>query len=212
MKKITALILSIIIAVTFFGCDNSSAETTIVEKTFDEKVQDLAYIANLKQYDASAAEKACILYSEYQNLSELEKESHVLNHTRTYNLFLSVLSRVEVLTIAEIATELAIEHIKSDLLRPSSFELVKYYTSIGTSISRDDEEWVIEVVIDYSAQVKSGGFDRYTEIVYFYLPWLNGYEPYEPSRECLQNALIHSDERLSIFSHYIITDGILTKR
>lgn len=208
MKKITTLILSLIIAVTFCSCDNSAIETTTLEKTFDEKIQELAYIADLKKYDVAAEEKANILYLEYQSLSESEKES-----LENDDILFDVLRRAEVLTIAEVTTALAIEHIKSDLLRPSSFELVESLVYIDTfPFLSDDKKWEIEVAIDYSAQIKAGGFDRYTEIVYFYLPWLDGYKPYEPSRECLQNALIHSDERLSIFSHYIITDGILTDK
>lgn len=209
MKKITALILSIIIAVTFFGCDNSSAETTVVKKTFKEKVEDLAYIAELKQYDASAAEKACVLHSEYQNLSESEKEA--LEH---YDLLYDVLNKAEALTIAEVATELAIEYIKSDLLRPSSFELVGSLASIDLyPFLKHDRRWEIEVAIDYSAQTKGGGFDRKIEIVPFYLPRLDKYGRYEPSQECIKNSLIHSDERLYISlsdSDYAITNGILT--
>lgn len=213
MKKITALILSIIIAVTFFGCDNSSAETTVVEKTFDEKVQDLAYIANLKQYDASVAEKAYVLYSEYKSLSTSQIGS-LINQPLVYDVF----KRSEVLTVAEIATSLAIERIKSDLLRPSSFELVHSYVLVRRKWPKDFEYDLypincdIKVIIDYSAQTKAGGFDRKDEIIHFEL---NRFctSIFNFPQEDIKTAFVYnkydSSFECNSGDEYVFADGIL---
>ena len=217
MKKITCVLLALLSLVSFCACGDSAVETT--EKTFDEKIQEIAYVADLKQYDPEAKEKVNILYSEFEKLSESKKEN-LTNRSLLYN----AVSRVEVLTISEAATDLAIEHIKSDLLRPSSFELVNsivlvryeardnnsvFYdgVTLSTNVISD-----VKVIIDYSAQVKAGGFDREEETVYYTICKFDA-NVVDCSQDYFKNHLSHEKYDIEFGRNdgveYIIHNGVL---
>ena len=46
MKKITCVLLALLSLVSFCACGDSAVETT--EKIFDDKIQEIAYVADLK--------------------------------------------------------------------------------------------------------------------------------------------------------------------